>query len=883
MLRSFSRLTVLLVMVTVVYLGCGGEDTTEPLPEEPRATQAVVASGNSQTGAAGKTLPASLVVQINDQSGNAMSGVSVSFTVSAGTGTVSSTSGTTDASGQTSTNWTLGKVAGARQQVTAAVVGSANISATFTATATPGDPFVISMVSGDDQFAYMGTKVPELIAVKVRDEYANDVPGHVVAFTLPTGRGSVDSTVAFTNSAGEAVTGWTVGNDVGQDTAFASVAGGIAGSPVVFTATVHNLQISSVAPDTVLLGGTATLTGSGFDPVPANNNVMVGDLVATVNSATATALEISVPEACRPVGPVDFTVTVGGIPSAPVSNAITPGAGSFLSLASGEQEIIQDPGDFCLQFGENAGTEEYLIGVQSTSEAVSTITPIRVTSYSSGASIAPQALFTSLAGTTQHRSGWSLDPAQLERINRHRAAEARIRELDRLNFDRVRTEWSGPQRVSAPKTAAVDSTVLLGDTIAVRVITGETCSEYDSVTTVVRAIGTKGIWLEDIENPASGYTIADFNNLSQQFDDIIYQTDVNQFGEPSDADNNGRIVMVITKRVNERGSLGFTTSCDFAARGPSNEASNEGEFFYGETPDPNGEYGDTVTVADARSWLPVITAHELVHVIQISGRAASGGPFPAIWIAEGQATMGEEIVGHAYEGRAPGQNLPLEVALNWDDTTSFDWYSNVVVDMGLYFGWAPTMVDAYINLDEAPHECTWLDNDNGGPCLEGREAYGVPWSLLRWLSDQYGPGYAGGEAGLQRDIAGGTTAGFSLLENLVGQPIETLLAQWAATLFLDDRPGVTNPALRITSWDLYDIFYGSHVLADGEYSLIPELRLTPKDATFTSFTETASVRAGSTYYTLISGANRAGTAIAIRDQQDLNLPSHMQVWIVRMQ
>jgi hypothetical protein len=437
--------------------------------------------------------------------------------------------------------------------------------------------------------------------------------------------------------------------------------------------------------------------------------------------------------------------------------------------------------------------------------------------------------------------------------------------------------------VSAPSAAAVDSTVLAGDTIAVRVITAENCNEYDSVTTVVRAVGTKGIWLEDVENPEPGYSIADFDNLSQQFDDFIYPADTDQFGEPSDADNNGRIVMVITRRVNEYGSLGFTTSCDFRARGPSNEGSNEGEFFYGEAPDPNAEFGDTVTVEDAYSWLPTIAAHELVHVIQISGRAAAGGPFPAIWIAEGQATMGEEVVGHAFEGRTPGQNLKLEVAVNWDDTTSFDWYSDVVVDMGLYFGWHPTTADPHMHLGEAPHECTWLNNNNGGPCYEGREAYGVPWSLLRWLSDQYGPNYSGGEAGLHRDIVSGTTSGFALLENLVGQPIQTLLAQWAATLYLDDRPGMTNPTLQITSWDLYDIFYGSFVRPDGEYGLIPALRLFPKLVAFTSFTKTADVRAGSTYYTLVSGANRPGTAVAIRDAQDLDLPSHMQVWVVRTQ
>jgi hypothetical protein len=881
MLRSLVRVSALSVAVAGVYLGCGGDGTTEPPPEEPRATQAVAASGNAQNGIVGQVLAAPLVVQINDQSGQPMSGVGVSFTVSAGNGAVSSATATTDAGGQASTDWTLGTVAGSSQQVTAAVAGATNISATFSASAAADVPYVISMVSGDDQFAFKETKLPDVIAVKVRDQYANDVQGQIVAFTVPTGRGSVDSTVAFTNTIGEAVTGWAVGAIVGEDTAFATVSG-VVGSPVVFTATVHDLQLTSVFPTTIQLGGNATLTGTGFDATPANNTVVVGDLTATVNSATTTQLDITIPDACRPFGPANVSVTVGGIPSAPVSAGLTPTA--FLDLAVGEQEIVQDPSDFCLQFDETVASESYLIGVQSTSEAVSTITPIKFSSFASAGSSGPPAFFTAHTDASGGQSRRILDRARQARINRHRAVESGIRAFDRLNFDRIRSEWVGPQRTSASGAAAIDSNVTVGDTIAVRVTTGDgTCNTYDSVTTIVTAVGAKGIWLEDVENPSGGYTSNDYETLSQQFDDIIYPVDTAQFGGPSDADDNGRIVMVITRRVNERGSLGFTTSCDFGARSQSNLGSNEGEYFYGEAPDPNGELGDEIALEDALAWSPAISAHELVHVIQISGRAAAGGSFPSIWIAEGQATLGEEVVGYAAEGRVPGQNLPLEVALNWDDTTSFDWYSDQIVDLGLYFGWAPTDADANIHLDEAPHECTWLDNDNGGPCFEGREAYGVPWSLLRWLSDQYGQSYGGGEAGLHQDIVRGSINGFALLEQLVEQPIETLLAQWAATLYVDDRLDGVNPTLEMTSWDLYDIFYGSHMLSEGEFGLIPSLRLTPENAEFTSSVETASVRAGSTYYTLLSGDNRLGTAIWVSDASDHQLPSHMQVWVVRMQ
>jgi hypothetical protein len=43
------------------------------------------------------------------------------------------------------------------------------------------------------------------------------------------------------------------------------------------------------------------------------------------------------------------------------------------------------------------------------------------------------------------------------------------------------------------------------------------------------------------------------------------------------------------------------------------------------------------------------------------------------------------------------------------------------------------------------------------------------------------------------------------------------------------------------------------------------------------------VRAGSSGYYDISGSNRSATAIRFRDGAGDALPSHMQVWIVRVQ
>lgn len=869
-MRSLLRLSVVLPVVVSLGFGCGGE------PPTPTAISAL--SGMDQTGTVDQTLAAPIVVRVDDQNGVPMAAVSVSFTVAQGGGSLSSATGSTNENGQASTLWTLGTVAGETQQVRATITDISGASAVFNATANPDEPFVISAASGNGQYAFMGTKLSAPIAVQVRDRHANNIPGEVVTFVVPTGRGSLDSAVSFTNSAGLALTGWTVGSTVGIDTAHATLAG-VAGSPVVFTATVHNLRVDSVAPSPMVLGGTATVYGTGFSATPANNVIALGSMAPTVTSATTTELEISIPDECQPVGTYGMELTVGVIPVV-FSAQVTPG--SFLNMDVGDQLILQDPNEYCIQFDAEAANESYLIGVQSTSEAVTSLTPISLVSAGPGAVPSPTAVFESVPelGLRGRSPG---DARSAERLRRHREVEAPIRDLDRRNFEWIKSEWVGPQRVSGNTIAAVDSNVVVDDTVEVRVLTGTSCNEYDSVTTVVRYKGTKGIWLEDVANPADGYTSADFEDMSNEFDELIYPADTAQFGGPSDEDENGRIVMVITRLVNEQGSLGFTTSCDYAARSAGNLASNEGEFFYGEAPDPDGVHGEAFDRLGALFVAPQIWAHELVHAIQISRRIAAGGSFPAIWIAEGQATMGEEVVGHRDEGRTVGQNLGLGVAVNWDDTLSTDWYSDGFADMGYYFGWYPTDDNLDATVQGAPHECSWLDSDNGGPCYSGRATYGVPWTLLRWLSDQYRATYPGGEAGLQQDIVNSTLTGYAMLESLIGVSIDSLLAQWAAALYVDDRLGGVNPTLTFNSWDLQDIFFGTYIFGDMEGYLRVGLRLMPNVMSFGSFTRTGNVRGGSTYYALISGGNRPGTAISALDGAGQDLPSHMQVWVVRMQ
>ncbi len=197
--------------------------------------------------------------------------------------------------------------------------------------------------------------------------------------------------------------------------------------------------------------------------------------------------------------------------------------------------------------------------------------------------------------------------------------------------------------------------------------------------------------------------------------------------------------------------------------------------------------------------------------------------------------------------------------------------------MALYFGWDPVgPADQVIG---APQQCTWLNSNperEGGdpdrPCFGGRQVYGVPWSFLRWLTDHFD---ADGTQDVQQAIISGTTAGFVNIEAVIGESISTLLAQWAAALYVDDR--VVDAATRLTmpSWNLFDIYEGGQ--------LVPGARLVPTPLLFADFTETFRVRGASTGYFRISGTTRPATAVRARDLVDGPLPSPMQFWVVRLQ
>ncbi len=856
------------------------QDPTNTEPPPPTPTSMVKVDGDTQTGTVGTALGTSLVVQVNDQNGAAMQGVSVSFSVTSGGGSFSAASSNTNSSGQASSDWTLGTTSGA-QVARVSVTSSPGINTDFSATADADVPAALTLVGGDMQTGLVSQPLANPIEVKVEDQFGNGVSNQPVTFSLLSGAGSLGTTDANTDADGLARTTWTLGPNTGTQTAEATAAG-LTGSPITFTAIAATLSLSSVTPDPLVEGGTATLTGTGFDLTPGNNAVTVDGAAATVTMvASATSLTVTLPTFnCQPARDVDITVGVSGETSGAVNQRLNPAA--TMNIAVGEQQVLTTPANFCLNFlPDPTGNDRYLIGASATAE-LNAVMPFSVTAVAGAFSSPPPLVAAPDMLSSARQTGRMLTPLEqdeLEREYAYRMSELRVREWERENAGLP----LHPAVRSSAAALAVPGVPNVGDQFTINVpdITGNLCTDFTPITVEVKKVGTRGIVAVDLANPADvpagddPFDDADLQSFSDTFDNDIYDMLIANFDVPTDIDNNGgRIWMVLTWEVNKFsiGAAGFVSSTDL--NDPlSCASSNEGETFYGYVPDPRnmaiGPFAQTR--ASVVGNMPALITHEVTHTIQQSRRRQAGGNFMASWEAEGQADLAKELLGMAQRPPdMPGQNYDRSkiIANGINDGLYAQRFSR----LGRYFGWDL----GTSKVANAPHDCSLYSFN--GPCTSAF-FYGASWSMHRWILDRFGPTYPGGVTQLEKDWIGKNPAlsGRANVEALVGVDFDDLFVQWAAMLYVDGRTiAGLDPVLEMTSWDLFDVFQ----LFD------PALSLAPTPQSWGAFTDANSVRGGSTFYTVVTAVGARGAmAVRLRDDLDATLTTTMspRFWIVRLQ
>ncbi len=617
-------------------------------------------------------------------------------------------------------------------------------------------------------------------------------------------------------------------------------------------------ELLSIADDTLVAGASTMLRGRDFSPVAGENTVRVGGESAVVTAASDTLLVITVPAgACLPERRVAVTVAVDEQTSNELSVPYRPG--EALALAVGRQTILPG-GAACIQLAGASSPEAYLIGIQRIVATPSGRTTVEVTGVtSSTASNATFAVMSAPSAAAASSSQGAL----------HTTRGPSIGDIGRRSVPATRGVEPGRG------LALVDSTVTPGDVVSLRSVTpvSASCNDWTAVDAVVRHVGARAIWLEDTSNAPGSFSDAQIQQLSDAFDDVIYETNTAWFGEPGDLDGNGRVVAVISRVVNQidPGLGGFVVGCDLFPR-TAVTGSNEGEYLWLGPADPTGAYGPMTSAEGTLAFLRRVATHELVHVIQFTRRLGSNGIAPmGNFLFEGQAVLGEEIVGHAFLEITSPSNLGYDIAFNDPPTSSTSWYADKFADLSRWFGSTPSDT----RVPGAPHDCGWLET-SPAPCPAGRPLfYAVTWSLLRWIGDHLAPGL-GGEQAVHRALIDTPTSGFALIEDVTGMPTDSMLAQWAAALYLDDRVEGLDTRLAIPSWNFVDVF-------EGPSQPKSTARLAPTILPFGDFAVQARIASASTAYYRIEGEAREAMALAVTAPGGGSLPTAMQVFVVRIE
>ncbi len=267
----------------------------------------------SQPGVAGQAAGSIPSVVVRDAQGNPVAGVVVNFSVTAGGGSLSGASPTTDANGvATVTSWTFGATAGLNT-VVASSVGLPNVI--FNSTTT-GLPSQVAVFTGNNQAAVQGTAVAVPPSVRVTDIGGQGVGGISVVFAMTSGGGVVGGPSVLTDATGVAAVGsWTLGVGATQQLTATVASGGVTGNPVTFNAvSATQLAITQQPPTNVAAGVNFTVTVelrsatnvlAQVNSVPLTISLASG---AVQLNAGATALTVN-----TSLGVATFNVTITGV------------------------------------------------------------------------------------------------------------------------------------------------------------------------------------------------------------------------------------------------------------------------------------------------------------------------------------------------------------------------------------------------------------------------------------------------------------------------------------------------------------------------------------------------------------------------------------------
>jgi hypothetical protein len=482
-----------------------------------------------------------------------------------------------------------------------------------------------------------------------------------------------------------------------------------------------------------------------------------------------------------------------------VANPLTLGAGEVRTPIATTCVFVSggaSGGEFALVPFNSATADSLTASLTFTSSGVSAITtPLQSRTFALGPSLSLTPSGTSPAVVSSH------------------AFEIRLRESER----RVLTPllagaraWyrnragTGTGTGLRPSFSTVAAPPAVGDLVTLNTRTGATladaCQVPDNRTGRVVAITTHAIVVADTANPTGGYTDAEYLSVGQQFD-AVYTMDAGAFGDPTDIDANGKIIMFFTRAVNEMtpkgsGSVvgGFFYGRDLFPRANTADfqgcaTSNFAEMFYLAVPDPNALVnGNTSFTKNFVSHLTVsTTAHEFQHLINAARRMyvnTTATDFEVVWLNEGLSHIAEELLFYNQSaGLAPRMDIDsMRFKGNQTNVDAYNYNQQANTGRFLEYLSRPATSSPYANDDSL-----WTR--------------GATWSFLRYAADHRGT--SDGDTWFK--LVNSTTTGIANLQNVFGTGLASIFRDWAVANISDDLTGVNNQ-WQHPSWNFRSVY-----------------------------------------------------------------------------
>jgi hypothetical protein len=612
--------------------------------------------------------------------------------------------------------------------------------------------------------------------------------------------------------------------------------------------------ITSIAPAVLAPGDTTTITGTGFSPTAAENQVSVAAVAAQVVSATTTVLQVVLPGgAAFPCGPTanhPVVVSVDGL----AASVDHPVAGATLrTLAVGESVAIHGAALGCNELTQG-GT--YLISVFNTSTVAAGQTAFKLRGLASA--LAPDALALAAAQPQQlqvHTTVPRFEP------DPDAAAHG---DLLQANIRLARDLAARARPAQRPDLQALTlASVPVGTTRSFRIPNldeVDRCANYLTVTARAVFSGENAVIWEDEAAPLAGEMDSRWQQVGEEYEQIMHPILLEYFGDPLAYDawveNPGQVNMLFSRRINDMeffgGIQGFVYSGDFFPRSVC-ESSDGAAIFYGRVPTQPGT-GYTEGTVPTWAWgMRATIIHEVKHIVSFAERLRAAAEanrqavFEELWLEESTARLAEEFYARALSGYGQGDNVGFEESIQCErivgnhpcDAIPFIMHKHFSAIYGYY-----KSVEGLSPVGQA------VTND--------ATFYGSGWLLVRWAMDHSGMD----EAAFSRALVDEPQLrGVANLSARTGRPFAEMLADFTLAMTTDDHPSgiAPRPELTFPGWNTRDIMqglydtYSGHATLGSFYNL--PWPLTSRNLAFGAFdADVAGIRGGTASFFRLTGA-----------------------------